>query len=565
MNQSKLKYTNLTTLPNSFLTEQAILNILFLNPFLIKKIISSLPIQSFYFEPHKLIYQTLCELCEQERVINTTTLITNLQDNERLEKIGGIDRIIIILNRFENLLDLDEYIKIINDKYIRRLIIELGKQVIAWGYLTSLNLEEIIEKIEKAVFTLNQQKISEKIYSAAEVIDDIFSEMKSKIKKENQLNFKSSFSDLDSIVQGFEKSDLIIIAGRPSMGKTAFALNLGKNIVEQYNAPLIIFSLEMSRQQILYRFISTQSNITSNRLKNGKMTLLEWQKLSKAMKHISQLPIFIDDNPNISLNEIRAKIRKIFKQKYKDGVVIIDYLQLMKLNLKLENRVQEISHITRNLKIMAKELQVPIIVLSQLSRGLESRVNKRPMLSDLRESGCITRFKKEPIINSWKKNEILKNNIEKAEFKGLKPTYKIKFENEIEICLTANHRVLSKQGWIKINQITKNSEFYCYSPNENNYKYWKLREIKYTGLQNVYEKTIPVYHNYLYENFILHNSIEQDADIVIMLYREDYYNEKKTDMQITELIVAKHRNGPVGTARLIFNPYITGFKNMNMT
>ena len=562
MNISKLKYQPGKILPNSFLIEQAIINILLHNPFLIKKVTPNLKNQSFFFEPHSIIYNAICELSKQDKVINLITLVTYLQDKELLKKVGGIDRLILILSRFENLLHLDEYVQIINEKYLRRLIIELGKQIIAWGYLTSMNLDEILEKIESTIFQLNQQKTSDNLYSAAEIMDDIFVEIKEKIKKTENTSLKSNFPDLDSIIQGFEKSDLIIIAGRPSMGKTAFSLNLGKNIVEKYNIPLVIFSLEMPRQQILYRFISTHSKITMSRIKDGKMTLLEWEQLSKAMNYISQLPIFIDDNSNITLTQIRSKIKKIFNEKTKKGFIIIDYLQLMKLNFKLENRVQEISHITRNLKIMAKEFQMPIIVLSQLSRGVESRVNKRPMLSDLRESGCLTKLKIQKKSQIWKENQILLNNSVPIQFKGVKPTYTLEFENNRSISLTANHRLLSEHGWIKVSQINKFSKFYFFKKKENgkeNFEYQKIKRISYEGLNPVYEKTIPFYHNYLYENFIMHNSIEQDADIVIMLYREDYYSSKKNDTHLTELIVAKHRNGAVGTARLLFNPYITAF------
>lgn len=567
MNQSKVKYTELTSLPNSFITEQALLNILLNNPFLIKKIIGNLKIETFYFEPHRILYQLLYDLAENNKTITLTTIISTLQDKELLNKIGGIERIILIMNRFENFADIEEYIKILNEKYTRRLIIEVGKQIIAWGYLTTMELEEILERSEKVLLKINQEKLEKKIYSVAEVTDEIFLEMNLKVQKTKEKNLFTSFLDLDSILQGFENSDLIIIAGRPSMGKTAFSLNLGKNIVENYKIPLIIFSLEMSRQQILYRLISTQSKITISRLKTGKMTLIEWQQLSASMKYISNLPIFIDDNPNITLLEIRSKIRKIFQNKNKNGLVIIDYLQLMKVNFKLENRVQEISHITRNLKILAKEFNVPIIVLSQLSRGLESRVNKRPMLSDLRESGCLNTAIKTKKINSWGiKNSILSNS-STLEFKGIKPTYLLIFENDQKISLTSNHRILSEQGWIKISQINSTSKFYCLIHNKSEdvlFKYSKIKNIRYDGLNKVYERTIPVYHNYFYENFIMHNSIEQDADIVIMLYREDYYNDKKQNNQITELIVAKHRNGPIGTARLFFNPYITSFKNITV-
>lgn len=444
MDTNNLKYSNTTPLPNNFLAEQAILNILLTNSSLVKTALQNLKLESFYFEPHKFIYQIIIELSEKNQSINLTSVITELENQGLLKKIGGIEKIVNIINRFEIFSELENYISLVNEKYLRRLLIELGKQIIIWGYTTSIDITELLDKTEQSIYNLNQQKISQKIYTAAEIIDDVFNELKLKIQKDKSSGLLTSFKDLDAILQGFETSDLIIIAGRPSMGKTAFSLNLGKNIVNKYNIPLIIFSLEMSRQQIIYRFISTNADINSNRLKSGKMNSKEWEALSNAMRNISNLPIFIDDNPNLNLIEIRSKLRKILIEKNKKGIVIIDYLQLMKLNIKFENRSQEISYITRNLKILAKEFQIPIIVLSQLSRNVETRTNKRPMLSDLRESG----------------------------------------------------------------------------------------------------------------------SIEQDADIVIMLYREEYYTEKKNDLQITEFIVAKHRNGPIGTARLLFNSNTTSFNNM---
>eukprot|EP01041_Mallomonas_annulata_P000032 gene32-35_t len=438
------------SLPNSFLAEQAILNIFLTNTNKMSIIRSNIPNikkEAFFFEPHKLIYETIVELSDKNNSINLTTIISNLQDKGNLKKIGGIEKILAIINQYENFVDLPQYINLINEKYIRRLIIQLGKDYIRWGYSTSINLNEILSKIETSVFRLNQEQISDQFQSAGEIVQDIYEDMKK--KKISTTGFNTSYKDFDAIVQGFQKSDLIIIAGRPSMGKTAFSLNLAKNIVEKYEIPLVIFTLEMSRQQIIYRFLSSDSKINSNRLKSGKMTIEELNELTKSMKKIAKMPIFIDDTSNLTLLDIRTKLKKIFTEKNQNGLVIIDYLQLMKLNTKLENRVQEISYITRTLKLLAKEFNVPIILLSQLSRNVESRVNKRPMLSDLRESGCFAKLKK-------------------------------------------------------------------VSP-------------------------------------------KQDADIVIMLYREDYYNQKVNEPQITEFIVAKHRNGPnqirTGDTR-IFNPLL---------
>lgn len=573
-----MKHQNSTPLPNNFLAEQAILNLLLTNSSLIKEAVLDLKPESFYFEDHKLIYETICELYEKNTIINLITVVTSLQDKNILKKIGGIPKVNAIIDGFENFSDLHTYIKELNDKYLRRVIIDIGKEIIAWGYTTSEDLETIVDKMEYSIFSLSQESLSKNIYSASEILGDIYLEIQSKMKKEidkgdTRNGLKSSFKDLDSLIQGFQKSDLIVVAGRPSMGKTAFSLNLGKNIVEKYNVPLLIFSLEMSRQQIIYRFISTDSNINANKLKSGNIDPSEWKNLSTSMKKISELPIFIDDNPNLTLIDIRVKLRKVFTKKNNTGLVIIDYLQLMKMGSKLENRVQEISYITRNLKILAKEFKIPIMALSQLSRNVESRTNKRPMLSDLRESGCLTNknvsFENEEFMEmkSWNKNVLVNEKLFRLDFKGIKPTFFICFTNGTYLCLTSNHRILSKTGWIRAFQIEEGTEIYClvktkgmianFSPG-----YFKVKKIFYQGIKEVYDKTIPGFHNYLTENTILHNSIEQDADIVIMLYREDYYGDTVAEEQITELIVAKHRNGSIGTAKLLFRPSTTSFKNL---
>jgi replicative DNA helicase len=573
-----MKHQNSTPLPNNFLAEQAILNLLLTNSSLIKEAVLDLKPESFYFEDHKLIYETICELYEKNTIINLITVVTSLQDKNILKKIGGIPKVSAIIDGFENFSDLHTYIKELNDKYLRRVIIDIGKEIIAWGYTTSEDLETIVDKMEYSIFSLSQENLSKNIYSASEILGDVYLEIQSKMKKEidkgdTRNGLKSSFKDLDSLIQGFQKSDLIVVAGRPSMGKTAFSLNLGKNIVEKYNVPLLIFSLEMSRQQIIYRFISTDSNINANKLKSGNIDPSEWKNLSNSMKKISELPIFIDDNPNLTLIDIRVKLRKIFTKKNNTGLVIIDYLQLMKMGSKLENRVQEISYITRNLKILAKEFKIPIMALSQLSRNVESRTNKRPMLSDLRESGCLTNknvsFEKEEFmeIKSWNKNVLVNEKLFHLDFKGIKPTFFICFTNGTSLCLTSNHRILSKKGWIRAFQIEEGSEIYCLVKTKNmvanfNHGYFKVKKIFYQGIKQVYDKTIPGFHNYLTDNVILHNSIEQDADIVIMLYREDYYGDTVAEEQITELIVAKHRNGSIGTAKLLFRPSTTSFKNL---
>ena len=565
MKKVKLNYSKATPLPNNFLAEQAVLNILLTNPSLIRSVLPNLSVNCFYFPTHKLIYTSIIELSEKNKTLNLTLLISYLQDLNKLKEIGGIESIVKILNRFENFSDLDEYIKLLNEKYLRRLIIEFGKEIITIGYINTISLTEIINKIENFLFKLNKQNNTNRLYSTGEILDSIFEEMKSKMNKEENTGLNTSYRDLDSILQGFQKSDLVIIAGRPSMGKTAFSLNLAKKIVDNYELSLLVFSLEMSRQQIIYRFIATEAQINNNRLKSNKMTSQEWKKLSNAMINLSNLPIFIDDNPNLTIADIRSKIRKVFIEKKKTGLIIIDYLQLMKLNTNMENRVQEISYITRNLKILAKEYEIPIIILSQLSRSVESRVNKRPMLSDLRESGCIEKTPEQITDQHWNITDVITKHNVVFDFKGIKPTFEIIFDNNSKFSLTANHKILSQFGWISISQLQKGIKLYCVQSNQKKriqYTFKTIKNIRYNGLNKVFDKQVPKYHNYIRNGFILHNSIEQDADIVIMLYRDDYYNDKNNNSNITEFIVAKHRNGPLGTARLMFNPQYTSFENL---
>lgn len=553
---------------SNYYAERGILNILLTNGqniALLKESLPTLNSNCFYYPSHKLIYETICELFEKNLSINMTTILSTLQNNGTLKKIGGIEEIVKIVKSNENFLDINEYIRIVNEIYIRRSIINLSNQYKLWGLDTSLNINQILSKIEESFFELNKEKIPQKTPTAEEIVEEIFDEMKKK-KKDSDFGFKTSYTDFDAIIQGFQKSDLIIIAGRPSMGKTAFSLNLGKNIVEKYKIPLIIFTLEMSRQQIIYRFISSDSNINNNRIKSGKMTLQEIKMLTNTMEKISKMPIFIDDSPNLSLLEIRAKIQKIFNSTNQTGLVIIDYLQLMKLNLKLENRVQEISYITRNLKLLAKEFNIPILLLSQLSRNVESRVNKRPMLSDLRDSGCIS-FQKKKNLKSWNLRTQIRNHLDVFEIKGLKPIYLIFFKNGVNLHLTSTHKILSENGWIKMSELTNETKIYSLlqkkSTTIENYQYNIVESILFQGVEFVFDKTIPNFHNYVMNNLILHNSIEQDADIVIMLYRDDYYNEKNIQSQITEFIIAKHRNGPIGTAKLLFDSTTTSFKNIS--
>ena len=451
INQDTGEFIYENYLPHNYVAEKIILSSLLISSEAIEIVLRSVKVETFYFQNHQELYKNIIEMYKNQISIDIITLHTFLQDNGQLEKIGGTHILIDLLNHVPNLSYLEQYINLVHDKFLRRSIIKLGYKIINSAYITNLSLETLLDDLEVQVFNLTNEIKTQQISSSAELFSTIFLELKQKSFNPTLSGISSGFYDLDSFTQGFQKSDLIIIAGRPSMGKTALSLNIGLNIVKDLKVPVIFFSLEMSKEQLVYRLLTQETKINSNRLKTGNLYQDDWLKLNPIIQNLAALPLFIDDTPNPSIQDIRAKIKKIIFEQMQIGLIIIDYLQLMQNSqVPSSNRTQELSQITRSLKNLAREFEIPVIALSQLSRSVENRTNKRPILSDLRESG----------------------------------------------------------------------------------------------------------------------SIEQDADLVLMLYRDNYYhsdttisNNQKNDL--VELIIAKQRNGPIGTVELEFNSKLTKFSNIN--
>jgi replicative DNA helicase len=392
---------------------------------------------------------------------------------------------------------------------------------------------------------------------------------------------------------------------------TSFAVGIAHNIAKNQKLSTAIYSLEMSKEQLVQRLLSSESRIESNRLRSGRISQAEWEPLTEAIGTLSELSIFIDDTPNITVTEMRSKARRLQAEHGGElGLVLIDYLQLMEGSS--DNRVQELSRITRALKGMARELNVPVIALSQLSRGVEARTNKRPMMSDLRESGCITGDSLISLANQgievpiqeligksgfavWAINpatmKLEKATVSHVFNTGVKPIFKLKTALGRTIRATANHKFLTIQGWQRLEQLQVGSRIALspcrttlYTPHFSSEPasklaqvvhseklallaesdiYWdKVISIEPDGDEEVYDLTVPELHNFIANNIVVHNSIEQDADLVIMLYRDDYYNPDTPDRGISEIIITKHRNGPTGTVKLLFDPQFTRFRNL---
>lgn len=393
MQQSKFNNKQIVinkSLPHNFLAERMILSCLLVNSDAIEITVKTLPVDAFYFKNHQEIYKIIIFMTKNKVPIDVLTVITCLQNNGLLQKIGGIKVLIELISQIPNLVYLEEYLSLVKDKFLRRSLIKLGYEIVNSGYVTNIPLETIISDFENKLLNLTNETKTQKLVTSAELLNDIFFDLKEKSLNPGLSGLPSGFYDLDSLTQGFQKSDLIILAGRPSTGKTAFGLNIGLNLIKRFKLPVLFFSFEMSKEQMMYRLLSMETNISQIRLKSGKLNQDDWVKINKMIKILSKFPFFIDDTSDLSVQDIRSKIKSVYFEQNKIGLVIIDYLQLIQNSKgKNENRVQELSQITRSLKAIAREFNIPIIALSQLNRGVENRVDQKPILSDLRESGSI--------------------------------------------------------------------------------------------------------------------------------------------------------------------------------
>lgn len=438
-------------MPQNIDAEEAILGAILVSPVCMNKVVEHVRPESFYKPAHRYVYEAMLQLYNGEDKIDIVSVSDVLNINQKLELVGG--RAFINDLSFKSLTsaNVEYYAKLVQEKAIKRSLINAGSEIISTGY--DLNpVEESLAMAEKLVFDIASQKASKSLLPIKDLVYNSYEKLEERSRNKGQLTgTPTGYYDLDAMTNGLQKSDLIILAARPAMGKTSFALNIAQNVGLLANIPVAIFSLEMSRDQLVQRLLCSEAEIDSHRIRTGELQAKDWEKLAIAMDKLAQAPIYIDDTAGVTITELRAKCRRLAMAEKNLGLIVIDYLQLIE-GTGREDRMQQISAISRGLKILAKELNVPIISLSQLSRAVESRTDKRPMLSDLRESG----------------------------------------------------------------------------------------------------------------------SIEQDADIVMFIYRDEYYKnaeneeemaEKAANKGEAEIILAKHRNGSTGTVKLLFQGNITKFKN----
>ena len=428
--------------PNDIEAEQAVIGSMLTDREAVFAAIEALKEDDFYREDNKIIYSAILNLYNRGEPIDVITLKSELSAMGKLEPVGGLEYIVELPEKVPTTSNVDQYIKIVEEKSLLRNLLKTANDIITLGYDPTQDVEAIIDNSEKKIFEVMQKKNQKGYSSIKDILVDTFTELEQLYnRKQHVTGVPTGFADLDMKTAGLHNSDLILVAARPAMGKSAFALNIATNAALKANIPVVIFSLEMSKEQMVNRILCSEAMVDSNKVRTGTLEEEDLAKLAEASGVLSEANIYVDDTPGISIMEIRAKCRKMKLEK-DIGLVVIDYLQLVQGSGKRgASREQEIAEISRSLKILAKEIKVPVIALSQLSRAPELRTDHRPILSDLRESG----------------------------------------------------------------------------------------------------------------------SIEQDADIVMFLYRDDYYNENSEKKDTAEVIIAKHRAGPTGTVELLWLGNYTKF------
>ncbi len=431
--------------PQSIEAEQSVIGSMLIDKEVIPVVMEVLKPEDFYRPDHKEIYDVIIELFDKAQPIDLITVSERLRLHGKLELVGGLEYLTNIATDVPTTANVKHYAKIVEEKSLLRKLIKASSDIVDLGFNASEEVSFILDKAEQNIFDILQKRSSQGFVPIKDVLVDTFNKLEELYNNKGHITgIPTGFVDLDFKTSGMHNSDLVLIAARPAMGKTAFALNLAQNAAVHSGVPVALFSLEMSKEQLVNRMLCSEAMVDSNKMKTGQLEDNDWQKVAKALGPLSEAPIFIDDTPGISITEIRAKCRRM-KLEHNLGLVVIDYLQLMSgSKSRSENRQQEISEISRSLKILAKEINVPVICLSQLSRAAETRTDHRPILSDLRESGAI----------------------------------------------------------------------------------------------------------------------EQDADIVMFLYRDDYYNPDTEKKNIAEVILAKHRSGSTGTVELVWLGQYTKFANL---
>lgn len=565
--------------PHSLEAEQAVLGGLMLENGAWDQVADRVVESDFYRRDHRLIFGAIAWLAEAGQPMDAVTLSERLKSSGELEDAGGLAYLGALARDTPSAANIQAYADIVREQSVLRQLIQAGTAVADTGFNPEGQAsDELLDLAERKIFAIAEQSgrnrsgfvgVRDVLPAVVERIDTLYHQ------NSDVTGLATGFSDLDRMTSGLQNGDLIIVAGRPSMGKTTLAMNIAEGAALQNGAPVAVFSMEMPADALAMRMLASLGRVELQKIRSGRLTDEDWPRLTSTMNLLSQANLFIDDTPGLTPTEMRARCRRL-KREHGLGLVLVDYLQLMQLPGFKENRTTEISQISRTLKGMAKELGVPVIVLSQLNRSLEQRPNKRPIMSDLRE--CITGDTRVLLADGSRKPirelvgqtpEVLTVNDQGAVITGKsdlvwevgqRPVVKINLASGRSLRCTHDHRLRTNAEWLKAEALNVGDFLDCW---ENTFFADEIVSIEPAGEETVYDLTVPETECWLADGVISHNSgaIEQDADVIVFIYRDEVYNEDSPDAGTAEIIIGKQRNGPVGMVRLTFLGHYTRFEN----
>ncbi len=376
--------------PQNLEAEQAVLGSMLIERQAVEAAAEMLRPEDFYRDAHRTIFEAILALTERDEPVDLITLSDELRSRGQFESVGGSLYLVNLTEAPSTAALVSSYAKLVEEKAILRRLLDAGTQIQGLAYSHESTVEDVIDQAERLVFSIGQRRMGRNFHLLKNLLDEELDRIENRWENKGSLGgHETPFEDLNRWTAGFQNSDLIIVAARPSMGKTALSVQIAQHVAMRENVPVAIFSLEMSKEQLVTRMICTESRVDQHRLRTGYLNSDDWQRVGEGISRLAEAPIYIDDSTDISAMEIRAKCRRLKAEQKGLGMVLIDYLQLMRSHKRTENRNQELSEIARACKSLARELEVPVVALSQLSRAVEARTDKRPMLSDLRESGAI--------------------------------------------------------------------------------------------------------------------------------------------------------------------------------
>ncbi|RNL83203.1 replicative DNA helicase [Halostreptopolyspora alba] len=656
------------------MAEQSVLGGMLLSKEAISQVVEIVRSGDFYRPAHQTVFDAIVDLFSRGEPVDAISINAELTKRGEIARVGGAPYLHTLTEAIPTAANAGYYARIVGDRAVLRRLVEVGTRIAQIGYSGDGEVDDLVDHAQAEVFRVAERRTGEDYLSLSDVMPGALDEIEAISAHDGSMTgVPTGFTDFDQLSNGLHPGQMVIIAARPAVGKSTLALDFARAASIKNQLTSVIFSLEMGRNEIVMRLLSAESRVPLHTMRSGLMTDDDWARLARRMGEVASAPLFIDDSPNMSMMEIRAKCRRL-KQQHDLKLIIVDYLQLMSAAGRVESRQQEVSEMSRSLKLLAKELEVPVIALSQLNRGPEQRTDKKPQVSDLRESGCLTADTRilradtgtettmgelfatgERGIPVWALDEAMRlvpRTMTHVFHSGVKDTFRLRLRSGRSVVASANHPFRCHGGWVPLGELAPGErvavpwripepestrasgivrrfgnraartaarmrwmsgagrrargghggggrELATATPTSGSQRalaervsvgastggaveplsapssalrcgeyvtndvYWdEIVAIEPLGPREVFDATVPHGHNFVANGISVHNSIEQDADMVILLYREDVHEKESPRAGEADLIVAKHRNGPTATVTVAFQGHYSRFVDM---